>query len=247
MWFPPEEIERLYASYELRHWKRGPLYTYPRVEEKDLEEEGDSEVAVRPPDDDAALLAQHPEGVGPREGQSVKLAPSDEEETAVRVAVSVQWALTGTPLISINLDLRDSIATVQGVVSYALYKPGLIVDPQTLKIIHGERTLQATKTLAELSSELGHPPVLELGMVQEVVLRPGDRPRDVIPRPAPPRNPWSTTERAQHLACLPRDGVIEHRAIVAPWTPPRERVRSPSMPRSGGMSCAAPGCFQHAA
>ena len=72
------------------------------------EEEGDSEVAVRPPDDDAALLAQHPGGVGPRERQSVKLAPSDEEETAVRVAVSVQRALTGTPLISNNLDLRDS-------------------------------------------------------------------------------------------------------------------------------------------
>ena len=83
-------------------------------------EEGDSdeEDAVRPPDDDAALLAQHPEGVGPREGQSVKLAPSDEEETAVKVAVSVQRALTGTPLISINLDLRDSIATVQGVVFF---------------------------------------------------------------------------------------------------------------------------------
>ena len=181
MLMEPEEVARLYD---------GTL-------EKELfgdhqsgveEEEGDSEVAVRPPDDDAALLAQHPEGVGPREGQSVKLAPSDEEETAVRVAVSVQWALTGTPLISTNLDLRDSIATVQGVVSFALYKPGQIVDPQTLKIIHGERTLQPTKTLAELSSELGHPPVLELGMVQgPPILRPGgDRPRDVIPRPPSP-------------------------------------------------------------
>ena len=168
MLIPPEEIERLYASYTLLHWSRGPLYSRPRVEEKDLVEEGDSEVAVRPPDDDAALLAQHPEGVGPREGQSVKLAPSDEEDTAVTVAVSVQWALTGTPLLSTILDRRSSIETIQDVVSYALYKPGQIVDPHTLKIIHGERTLQPTKTLAELSSELGHPPVLELGMVQEV-------------------------------------------------------------------------------
>ena len=40
---------------------------------------------------------------GPREGQSVEPAPSDEEEIAVRVAVSVQRALTGTPLISIDL------------------------------------------------------------------------------------------------------------------------------------------------
>ena len=54
--------------------------------------------------------------------------------------------------------------------SYALSQQNSeneIADPQTLKIIHGERTLQATKTLAELSSELGHPPVLELGAVQE--------------------------------------------------------------------------------
>ena len=39
-------------------------------------------------------------------------------------------------------------------------------------------------------------------------------------RPCP--NPWSTTEREWHLAGLPRDGVIEHRAIIAPQTPPRE-------------------------
>ena len=190
MWIPPEEIERLYASYEIRHWKRGPLYTYyPRVEEKDLVEEGDSEVAVRPPDDDAALLAQHPEGVGPREGQSVK---RDEEDTAVTVEVSVQWALTGTPLLSTILDLRCSIETVQDLVSIALYKPGQIYDSPTLKIIHGERTLQPEKTLTELSSELGHPPVLELGMVLQgppiLCQQPlcGDRTRYVIPRPPTP-------------------------------------------------------------
>ena len=68
-------------------------YDPTRDEEKDLVEEGDSEVAVRPPDDDATLLAQHPEGVGPREGQSVKPAPSDEDQTVVRVAVSVQRAV----------------------------------------------------------------------------------------------------------------------------------------------------------
>ena len=163
MLMEPEEVAKLYDG-TLEKELFGDFQS--GVEE----EEGDSEVAVRPPDDDAALLAQHPEGVGPREGQSVKLAPSDEEETAVRVAVSVQRALTGTPLISINLDLRDSIATVEGAVSYALSQQNSeneIADPQTLKIIHGERTLQATKTLAELSSELGHPPVLELGAVQE--------------------------------------------------------------------------------
>ena len=108
---------------------------------------------------------------GPREGQSVEPAPSDEEEIAVRVAVSVQRALTGTPLISIDLDLRDSIETVRGAVSYALYPQNSeneIVDPQRLKILHGELVLEPKKTLAEISSELGHPPVLELGMVQEV-------------------------------------------------------------------------------
>ena len=41
-----------------------------------------------------------------------------------------------------------------------------------------------------------------------------------IPRGAP--NPWTTTEREQHRASLPPDGVIEHRLIVAPRTPPRE-------------------------
>ena len=80
MLIPPEEIAKLYASYTLQHWRRGGQHHQSGV----AEEEGDSEVAVRPPDDDAALLAQHPEGVGPREGQSVKLAPSDDEETAVR-------------------------------------------------------------------------------------------------------------------------------------------------------------------
>ena len=32
--------------------------------------------------------------------------------------------------------------------------------------------------------------------------------------------PWS---REQHVASLPSDGVIEHRAIIAPRTPPRKR------------------------
>ena len=39
-------------------------------------------------------------------------------------------------------------------------------------------------------------------------------------RPCP--NPWSTTEREQYVTSLPKDGVIEHRAIIAPQTPPRE-------------------------
>ena len=44
-------------------------------------------------------------------------------------------------------------------------------------------------------------------------------------------NPWSTTEFEHHRACLPRDGVIEHRSFASPRTPPRrERVRSPSSP-----------------
>ena len=157
----PEEVAKFYEGTLERE-------LFGDYESGAEEEKSDREVAVRPPDDDAALLAQHPEGVGPREGQSVKLVPRDEEDTAVAVAVSVQWALTGTPLLSTILDLKCRIETVQDVVSIALYKPGQIYDSQTLKIIHGERTLQATNTLAELSSELGHPPVLELGMVQEV-------------------------------------------------------------------------------
>ena len=47
----------------------------------------------------------------------------------------------------------------------------------------------------------------------------------------PCRNPWSTTEFEHHRACLPRDGVIEHRSFASPRTPPRrERVRSPRWP-----------------
>ena len=41
-------------------------------------------------------------------------------------------------------------------------------------------------------------------------------------RVAAVRNPWSTAEREQHRACLPRDGVIEHRCVVSPRTPRRE-------------------------
>ena len=42
-------------------------------------------------------------------------------------------------------------------------------------------------------------------------------------RVRPSLNPWSTTERKWYLASLPSDGVIEHRAIIAPRTPPRKR------------------------
>ena len=35
--------------------------------------------------------------------------------------------------------------------------------------------------------------------------------------------PWSRTEREQHVASLPSDGVIEHRAIIARRIPPRKR------------------------
>ena len=69
-------------------------------------------------------------------------------------------------------------------------------------------------------------------------------------RPCP--NPWSTTEREWHLAGLPRDGVIEHRAIIAPQTPPREprqekaaqaeeaRAEWSTIPRSSASAEAAP-------
>ena len=36
-------------------------------------------------------------------------------------------------------------------------------------------------------------------------------------------NPWPTTQCEEHRARLPSDGVIEHRAIIAPRTPPRKR------------------------
>ena len=42
-----------------------------------------------------------------------------------------------------------------------------------------------------------------------------------LPLSGPP-TPWTTTEREQHRASLPRDGVIEHLAMVVPRTPPRE-------------------------
>ena len=45
----------------------------------------------------------------------------------------------------------------------------------------------------------------------------------------PSLNPWSTTERKWYLASLPSDGVIEHRAIIAPRTP---AARAP--PGKGG-------------
>ena len=194
-------------------------------------EEGDSEVAVRPPDDDAALLAQHPEGVGPREGQSVK---RDEEDTAVTVEVSVQWALTGTPLLSTILDLRCSIETVQDLVSIALYKPGQIYDSTTLKIIHGERTLQPEKTLTELSSELGHPPVLELGMVLQgppiLCQQPlcGDRTRYVIPRPPTPeaqRLGWPLGETSSSEEEVPSEvgELIPFALLWEPDAPPHRR------------------------
>ena len=38
-------------------------------------------------------------------------------------------------------------------------------------------------------------------------------------------NPWSTTEFEHHRACLPRDGVIEHRSFASPRTPPPRRGR----------------------
>ena len=41
----------------------------------------------------------------------------------------------------------------------------------------------------------------------------------------PCRNPWSTTEFEHHRACLPRDGVIEHRSFASPRTPPPRRGR----------------------
>ena len=65
-------------------------------------------------------------------------------------------------------------------------------------------------------------------------------------------NPWSTTEREWHLAGLPSDGVIEHRAIIAPQTPPREprqekaaqaeeaRAEWSTIPRSSASAEAAP-------
>ena len=58
-------------------------------------------------------------------------------------------------------------------------------------------------------------------------------------RPCP--NPWSTTEREQHVARLPKDGVIEHRAIVAPKTPPRKyrKLQEELVPTKGKGS--APG------
>ena len=61
--------------------------------------------------------------------------------------------------------------------------------------------------------------------------------------------PWS---RAQHMASLPSDGVIEHRAIIAPQTPPRERRKEKAaqaeearaewsaIPRSSASAEAAP-------
>ena len=48
---------------------------------------------------------------------------------------------------------------------------------------------------------------------------PGDTRLQVRPCP----NPWSRMGREQHVASLPSDGVIEHRAIIAPRTPPRKR------------------------
>ena len=65
-------------------------------------------------------------------------------------------------------------------------------------------------------------------------------------------NPWSTTEREWYLAGLPSDGVIEHRAIIAPQTPPREprqekaaqaeeaRAEWSTIPRSSASTEAAP-------
>ena len=77
-------------------------------------------------------------------------------------------------------------------------------------------------------------------------------PEDTRLRVRPCPNPWSTTEREQHVAGLPRDGVIEHRAIIAPQTPPREprqekaaqaeeaRAEWSTIPRSSASAEAAP-------
>ena len=71
-------------------------------------------------------------------------------------------------------------------------------------------------------------------------------------RVRPSLNPWSTTERKWYLASLPSDGVIEHRAIIAPRTPPREprqekaaqaeeaRAEWSTIPRSSASAEAAP-------
>ena len=71
-------------------------------------------------------------------------------------------------------------------------------------------------------------------------------------RVRPSLNPWSTTERKWYLASLPSDGVIEHRAIIAPQTPPRERRQKKAaqaeearaewsaIPRSSASAEAAP-------
>ena len=68
----------------------------------------------------------------------------------------------------------------------------------------------------------------------------------------PSLNPWSTTERKWYLASLPSDGVIEHRAIIAPRTPPREprqekaaqaeeaRAEWSTIPQSSASAEAAP-------
>ena len=71
-------------------------------------------------------------------------------------------------------------------------------------------------------------------------------------RVRPCLNPWSTTERKWYLASLPSDGVIEHRAIIAPRTPPREprqekaaqaeeaRAEWSTIPQSSASAEAAP-------
>ena len=51
----------------------------------------------------------------------------------------------------------------------------------------------------------------------------GGAPGDTRLLKRPCANPWSSTEHARHLARLPKDGVIEHRAIIAAQAPPRKR------------------------
>ena len=77
-------------------------------------------------------------------------------------------------------------------------------------------------------------------------------PKNTGLRVRPCLNPWSTTERQWYLAGLPSDGVIEHRAIIAPRTPPREprqekaaqaeeaRAEWSTIPQSSASAEAAP-------
>ena len=51
----------------------------------------------------------------------------------------------------------------------------------------------------------------------------GGAPGDTRLLKRPCANPWSSTEHARHLVRLPKDGVIEHRAIIAAQAPPRKR------------------------